>query len=51
MHMRARRGIEHGTRWWARLAGVISGLAGLASPGWPPGWSHRPAFRSPRSAN
>ena len=33
MHMRARRDIEHGTRWWARLAGVISGLAGLGIAG------------------
>ena len=33
MHMRAQRGIEHGTRWWARLAGVISGLAGLGIAG------------------
>ena len=33
MHMRARRDIEHGTRWWARLTGVISGLAGLGIAG------------------
>ena len=33
MHMRAQRGIEQGTRWWARLAGVISGLAGLGIAG------------------
>src|SRR5688500_12152777 len=33
MHMRAQRGIEQGARWWARLAGVISGLAGLGITG------------------
>ncbi len=33
MHMRAQRGIEQGTRWWARLAGLISGLAGLGIAG------------------
>ena len=33
MHIRAQRGIEQGTRWWARLAGFISGLAGLGIAG------------------
>ena len=33
MHRRDERDVARATRWWARLAGVVAGLAGFAIAG------------------
>src|SRR5687767_15401215 len=33
VHRRDERGVTRATRWWARLAGAVSGLAGLGLAG------------------
>ena len=33
MHRRDERDVERATRWWARLAGAVAGLAGIGIAG------------------